>query len=338
MPNSQEIEIVEFGHVVYSPRPLGGGAAIDQINNPPVLVGQDFVPSVVDSTPIPEFNWDAYYARKARSAFEERWLASGGAASPLGLPIDPSFAVMKVGSDAFSCEFRGGRLQFNNNDGSVMQTAQNHVIVTFEGFGLEMRQEDGDEIFGSVNVQIGTTGFKQEFIVPEQNLGPSGNNRIAQLGITLYEGPPVDLNVFLVLVEHDSGDRAKVRSEVKEKFRQIFEQAEAAASAGAAAAGASNSVLNALKVESTSANDLKIWILDAVGGLIADLLGMGDDPYNPVGFTIASAEMTNIPALRQYRCSSDPKLLNWTHSRMSTCRDDGDDIGQITALFRVRPK
>lgn len=333
MPNNQSI--VEFGNVVYRPRPVGGGQAIDRIEGPSV-VGQQVGPSVAN---VPhEFNWDAYYARKARDAFKQRWLATGGATSPLGLPVDPSFPVMKSGDNAYNCEFRGGQLRFNSNDGSIEQSAMNHVVVTFEGFGLEMRQEDGDEIYGSVNVQIGTTGFKQDFVVPEQNLGPSGNNRIAQLGITLYEGPPVDLNILLTLVEHDSGDRATVRNDVKNRFKQIFQQAEAAASAGAAAAGASGSALKALQAESASSSDLKTWLIEETGGLIADVLGMGDDPYNPVGFTIPSAEMLNIPPLRQYRCSSDPKLLNWTHSRMSTCRDDADDIGQISALFRVRPK
>jgi len=282
---------------------------------------------------IPPIDIATIQARLARKKIMEHWQAGGAADSKLGLPVDSGFPVLESGG-GYLCEFRGGRVHISGDNGALTEDLSGQVIVTFEGFGLEMRQEDGDEIFGSVNCQIGTTGYKQDFVVPEQNLGPKGNNRIAQLGIVLYEGPPVNLNILLTLVEHDSGDRAKVRDEVKKRFNQIFNEARSAAGA---AAGAPSEAMAASKDESESSDSLQGWLIDSAAGFINDLFGMGDDPYNPVGFTISHGEMSNPPSLRTYRCSSDPKSLEFNFSRISTCRDDADDIGQISALFSARP-
>jgi hypothetical protein len=276
----------------------------------------------------------ALMARNAQRKVMMHWLETGGAGSRLGLPLDASFPVLQSGSD-YITEFRGGTVHINSDTGVVSEDLSGQVVVTFEGFGLEIRQEDGDEIFGSIQSQIGTTGYQKACAVPEQHLGPGGNNRVAQLGIVLYEGPPVNLNILLTLFEHDHGDRTKVRNEVKARFKEIFDKAQE--TVGGMGLGATTVATEVMQAEDSSTNGLKEWLVDGVGGFIADFLGLGDDVYNPVGFTIRHEEMRNPGPMRQYRCSSDPKILNFNISRMTTCTDDGGDLGQISALFSVRP-
>jgi hypothetical protein len=305
-------------------------AGLEQVNNPPVIRPEGGAEALM--------RWRRDRPRRAREAIMQYWVQDGGPASPVGLPIDPNFPVLITIGDELQSEFRGGRLTFKNHDGSVTQSDLHQVVVTFEGFGLEIRQESGDEIYGSIHVEIGTTGFDNEFVVPEVVLGPEGHNRIGQLGIVLYEGPPVNLNILLSLTEHDSGDRAAVREEVRAKVKEIFKAAKDAA-AGGMAGPAAQRAAQSLNSESIASSSLQDWMLTGVADLINEILGMGDDAYNPVGFTITAAQMQNIPPMLQYRCSSDPRVINFSQglSRMATCRDDGGDVGQITALFSIRP-
>ncbi|MFB1487707.1 MULTISPECIES: hypothetical protein [unclassified Thiocapsa] len=306
------------------------GAIVREDQNPPLQR-----PPV---DPMLRIRWQREMPRRARNAIMNHWLQSGGPASAVGLPLDPSFPVLNMAGDKMRSDFRGGRLTFNDHDGTVVESELHKVVVTFEGYGLEIRQEDGDEIFGSIHSTIGTSGYTKDIVLPEVVLGPEGNNRIQQYGMVLYEGPPVDLGIVLSLTEHDSGDRKAVRDEVRVRVNQIFQEARNAAAAGAAGSAAQQAA-TAMTNESLVSSSLQNWIINGAADLINDLLGMGDDPYNPVGFTITANQMQNIPPMLQYRCSSDPRVINFTQglSRMMTGRDDAGDVGQITALFSIRP-
>jgi hypothetical protein len=309
-----------------------GGIAVG--SNPPFSSDEVIPPTPRDI--VAEERFRRELPRIAREQITRRWLQNGGPASPVGLPLDPSFPVLKT-ANGHAVEFRGGRISFQDHDGQLVQSDLHHVVVTFEGFGLEVRQESGDELYGTVHSQIGSTGFRQDFVLPEVSLGPEDTNRVAQYGTILYEGPPIDLNVVLSLVEHDSGDRAKVRDEVRLRVGQLFKAAEDLA-AGSPTGDPVQVAGMGLRSEALASSSLKDWLITAVADLINDLLGMGDDPYNMVGFTIAAAEMQTLPPLRQYRCWSDTRMVEFTHSRMTTCRDDAGDVGQITALFSVRAR
>jgi hypothetical protein len=92
-----------------------------------------------------------------------------------------------------------------------------------------------------------------------------------------------------------------------------------------------------MRRENGAPGDIWIWVANAAADLIADILGMGDDSYTPVGLTITAAEMENPPPVKEYRCAADPRVLRYTHARTTLCTDDAGDIGQITAVFRVEP-
>jgi hypothetical protein len=293
----------------------------------------------IDSLPIaPDARavWYREHPVILRTQIMKKWIEMGGPKSSVGLPVDPNFPIKQTG-DNLEVEFRGGSLKLNNVNAEIDESGLHHVSVTFEGFGLEMRQESGDEIYGQLVAQIGSTAFKRELVLPEVTLGPEDNNRIAQYSMLLYEGPPVDLNIVLSLTEHDSGDREAVRAQVRQKVGEFFDSAQNLA-AGGVAGPAAQRAAQSLSAESLASSSLKDWMIDGAGDLINDLLGMGDDPYNPVGFTIYASEMQSVPPLRQYRCWSDPRVIDHTHARKTTCRDDGGDLGQITALFSVRPR
>ena len=250
----------------------------------------------------------------------------------------------------------GTRFEFNRSTGAIKsaegrirpvcglgidaETASNHVVVTFEGFGLEIRQEQGDEIYGSVHGLVGSQGYTKEFVVPEQELGPEGNNRIAQLGIVLWEGPPIDLGIVLSLAEHDNGDRETVRKEIRDRVKQVSEKAGQVLAGGALGGGAAQNAGVAMQAESSQSESLWDWVRNGIADLIDKILGLGDDPYNPIGFTISEAMMRNIPPLQKYRCSNDPILLDVTEglAKMMRSKDNADDLGQITACFTIRPK
>lgn len=307
---------------------------VDVSHNPPI---SGFTPGQAGED---ERRWqrELQLRRTAREKIMQHWLQTGGSKSPVGLPMDPNFPVFRSGNIR-TTQFRGGRITFNDADAQVVQSDLHHAVVTFEGIGLEIRQERGDEIYGSLHVQIGSTGFRKELTLGEVTLGPDANNRIQQYGMVLYEGPPTDLNIVLSVVENDSGNRAAVRDEVRKRVAEIFKTAEDAASAGQLGDAAQRAA-SSLNTENLASSSLKGWLITGVADIVNAILGMGDDPYNPVGFTITAAELQAIPPLRQYRCSSDPRTLNFTdpHRHIATCRDDGGDVGQISALFSVRAR
>ena len=211
------------------------------------------------------------------------------------------------------------------------------VAVIFEGFGLEMCQEDGDELFGSLVCKVGATDYMREFDLKEVELGTADNdgNRINQPGLVLYQGPPTGLNILLSIVEHDEGDRDQVRDETRKRFREALETAGQVAAGGGAGGDALEIASRSMRQESGASTDIFVWLANAVSDLITDILGMGDDSFTPVGLNITAAEMENPPPVHSYQCASDPRVLYYTHSRTTLCTDDAGDVGQITALFRV---
>lgn len=274
--------------------------------------------------------------RRDRQTLIDRWRVLGGPASPLGLPLDPAFPLNSLPNGA-KVVFRGGALKVRNNDPGVVEVVTESVIVSFEGFGLDIRQERGDELYGTLDCKIGSTGYRQSFDLPQVELGPEESNRVFQSSIVLWDGPPADINIIASLAEHDEGDREQVRQMVRGRVRQIFEKGQQAM--GALVPGSeTTAVKSALASESISNNSLQDWLIDGIGDLVNDVLGLGDDLYNPVGLTITAAEMRQFPPLQTYHCWSDTRTIPFTHSRTVTCRDDGGDPGQVTMLFLVRKK
>jgi hypothetical protein len=273
---------------------------------------------------------------QARKTIMNHWLAEGGPSSSLGLPIDSQISAFCDQQGNVCSQFRGGTIKLNDN-GDVNITDVRRVTLTLEAIGLLQRQEDGDEIYGTLTVYLGSMGFMKEFVVPEVVLGPSGNNRIQQYSMKIYEGPPADVCIALNLVEHDSGDRNAIRKEVRARVAQIFNESRDLA-AGGAGGGALQSVAAALKGESSSEDSLTGWLVGAAGDLVNNVLGMGDDPYNTIGINISAEQMMNIPPTSHFRASDDPRVIDYTDTLIRTTfgHDDAGDIGQITAVFLLQ--
>lgn len=292
-------------------------------------LGQNAGSQVGDSLREP---WATSPAVQAAAKMKAKWVEMGGPSSDLGLPKDRELIVTER-NGAFVCDFRGGQMVMDHDPGEIVVNTSNRVAVVFEGFGLEQRQESGDEIFGSIHGRLGSLGYIKDFAIPEVPLGPDGANRIAQLGITIYEGPPADLNVVLYLIEHDSGDRKKVREEIRKHVQKSFE------TAGSAIGGVAGVPVGSFfDAEKSSEASLQKLVIEGATELIDKILGMGDDPYNQVGFTISSDMMLHPGHAQNYRCSSDPRSLKFTNDLKftTTSRDDGGDLGQISALFSIQ--
>jgi hypothetical protein len=272
-------------------------------------------------------------ANLSHQRIKQHWLESGGADSPVGLPKDPVFP-MQHEDGHYMVEFRGGDIRIRDNGQGLVLNATRRVAVVFEGFGLEIRQESGDEIYGTLSCKVAGTEYRQDFVLPEVQLGPEDNNRISQPGLVLYEGPPTSLNILLALVEHDDGPRDEIREATRQRFRQVLETAGETVAAGLPGDAASI-VSSVTRKEAVASGDLFEWLANAAADLIFEVLGMGDDPYTTVGLTITAAEMENPPPVMEYRCWADPRVLPYTHARTTLSRDDGGDTGQITAVFRV---
>jgi hypothetical protein len=287
-----------------------------------------------DNRPIVGIDPQVLKAIKARAAILDKWRELDGPRSPVGLPLDPNF-VLTNAPDGCMMDFRGGSMHVMDNNPGVVNIETRRVVVTFEGFGLEQRQEKGDELYGTLDCNVGSTGYRRSFDLAQVELGPDDDNRIYQSPIVLWDGPPADINIVAALVENDSGDREEIRNDIRERVRQIFELGSKLAG-GIAPGRESDAVFSSLGSESAAAGSLWDWLITAGGDVIDHILGLGDDPYNPAGLTITAEEMRQIAPEQTYTCWNDPRSIPYTHRRTITGTDDGGDVGQITVLFRVR--
>lgn len=271
----------------------------------------------------------------ARRAILDKWAEQGGPASSVGLPLDPQFSLVSIPGGS-QVNFRGGSMKVMDRNPGVVNIESRRVVVTFEGYGLEIRQESGDELYGTLDCKVGSTGYKQSFDLLQVELGPEDSNRIYQSSIVLWDGPPADINIVASLAENDEGNREEVRQRMRQRIGQIFQAGAGLVGASVVPGAESIAAQSSLAAESASNDSLVTWALNGISDLIGEVLGLGDDAYNPAALTITANEMMQVPPLQTYRCWSDARTIPFTHSRTVTCRDDGGDVGQITVLFRVR--
>ena len=148
------------------------------------------------------------------------------------------------------------------------------------GIECGIRQESEDEIYGSVGLIVPSTHTSLVQHFPEGaeylSMGADGA-RINSLQMHLYEGPPADIVLSSVLIEHDSGDMSEYK-------RRIAEAINTAAQAGAAALG--------VPAEATAAdqgwlNDLSLGLANLMLGWV----GADDDAYSPQATRIAAKDI-----------------------------------------------
>jgi hypothetical protein len=87
--------------------------------------------------------------------------------------------------------------------------------------------------------------------------------------------------------------------------------------------------------EQLSQDDRVDWLKDTAAGLITDIFGLGDDPYNPDSITITAADMAAPPPPMVAGHSQDNKTILYTHKLDLTGTDSSGAVGHCSAYFRV---
>jgi hypothetical protein len=266
------------------------------------------------------------------AAIEHEWRRVGGVQfSGLGLPVDVDGTaterpvIRPLDGGGARADFRGGLIDLDPI-GEPLPKITRQVEVWFAGIECRARQESVDEIQGAVGVIVPAAHAGQTFAFPDSGdpfeLGPDGN-RIVSIEQRVYEGPPDNVRLHCVLVEHDSGSLEEIRKAVREAV------AEAAKVAGAALGIPSE----ALDSDHGFLNTVTVTLTDRIAGV----LGAGDDLYTPQALLIRAEEMLGTPSFVQHTLtrSDDPRSLEWTHMQVVTGIDDGGDTGDYAFYFRV---
>jgi len=208
-----------------------------------------------------------------------------------------------------------------------------HVDVTWVGLECRQRQESpSDQVMGHVIMINRATGESVTHKFPGDretwNMGRP-DERIVNVQVPLYSGPPVPLVVETHLVEHDStaSDIELYKRRTREAVADI---------ANAAIASGTGIALPAL-------NEIVKDLSRALVNAVTDLIGASDDPYNPSGVALDTNILSNPnrPHLTAER-GDDPKRINYTPLTRETefitvtGRDDGGDVGEYRFYFDVR--
>jgi len=263
----------------------------------------------------------------ANQKIQEKYAQIGGKTSSLGLPINADLGVQPAGGDKYFMDFRGGRIEVDPRSGKPAVAKKLRVMeLWWVGLECRIRQEKVDEVYGSVAAIIPGSGMSNFHKFPGDreywDMGPDGQ-RIVQVSVPLFQGPPMTVVLLGSLVEHDSGDI--------EEYKHKIADAIANAARGLA-------VMAGVPAEATAAdqgfiNDLSLGLVNAA----ASALGADDDPYVPQQLRLHWADILNGNYTRQtLRRDDDPRIVEYTHSIVVTGIDQGGDRGEYALYFDVR--
>ncbi|MFD9339528.1 peptidoglycan-binding protein [Streptomyces sp. NPDC060028] len=198
------------------------------------------------------------------------------------------------------------------------------VKVVWTGLECRIRQEGEDEIFGTVQLITGMTPQPPVKFPDSGKLlfGPPGE-RIFTAQRLLYSGPAQDISVSAALVEWDSGD--------VEQQKEVVAQAVSAAATAAIAAltGGAGGVAKPL--------------IDLLAGALVDfvadeVLGIGNDVYNPSAIFLSKDRLLDANARRQtLQRPDDPRTLQFTDAVIISGTDDAGDPGVYALYLDVQP-
>ena len=201
-----------------------------------------------------------------------------------------------------------------------------HVDVTWVALECRVRQEQSDEVLGSVNM-IAVTNPKTDYShkFPGDGatwtMGEDGE-RIVAVGVPMYSGPPVPLYLIVHLVEHDSGNIDAYKEVVAEAVAKAAEAVASALSSGATASA-----------QPVTAPILRFGTRGLVD-IAADLFGTDDDAYNPA--QLAWRPEDPLPPRNVLRRADDPRTADYTHVVTVAGTDDGGDRGEYAFYFDIR--
>jgi hypothetical protein len=226
------IEVRDIGIASWQPYLLAAGVT-DEVVGIIGKPGKLWLPSVTVEPKNPAVI-NAIVQEVARKNIEDRWNGDGGPMSVVGLPVTDRIELART-ENGFRADFRSGTIH-TLDTGGIEVVPGDWVRVSWVGLECVMRQEETDEVYGSVFAHgPGRAAAPKVVAFPGGNetykMGPPGA-RIILTNELLYEGPLVNLNIGAVLVENDSGDVEEISAEITAKIAQ----------AGAAVIGAMTGV------------------------------------------------------------------------------------------------
>jgi FG-GAP-like repeat len=195
----------------------------------------------------------------AEQRIQQKYVEIGGRQSPLGRIIDPNLSVQFNGQEFFK-DFRGGQIKITS-EGGASAFVTHRTVVRYRGIHCFGKSEATDEPYAIVGVYA--SDARDKIVVKKFPVGrDSYTDFVASTDASESEEISLDwapqtLVIVSTVMEHDSGDPDRVAAKVEDSLKK------AAIDAGADAAEVS----------------VFTGILDDLGipGLIADVLGVGDD-------------------------------------------------------------
>jgi hypothetical protein len=197
-------------------------------------------------------------AQLAALQIEEKYRQIGGKQSLLGRPVD-SLSVQSNGQGFFR-DFRGGQIKVTS-DGTASAFVTHRTVVRFRGIHAFGVSEVTDEPYAIVGVYA--SDARDKIVVKKFPVGRDSytdfkpGTDASESEEIFLDVAPQTLVIVSTVMEHDSGDPDRVAAQVEDSLKK------AAIDAGADPAEVS----------------VFTGILDDLGipGLIADVLGVGDD-------------------------------------------------------------
>jgi hypothetical protein len=218
----------------------------------------------------------------AARQIEEKYRQIGGKQSLLGRPVNASLSVQSNGQGFFR-DFRGGQIKLTS-DGAASAFVTHRTVVRFRGIHCFGKSEAVDEPYAIVGVYA--SDARDKIVVKKLPVDrTSYENFVASTDESASEEISLDvapqtLVIVSTVMEHDSGDPDRVAAKVEDSLKK------AALAAGADPA------------------DVSVFtgILDDLGipGLIADLLGVGDDLIGIQALQLDIKEIIPKPPMNQF--------------------------------------
>jgi hypothetical protein len=219
-------------------------------------------------------------------------------------------------------------------------TDKRWITVWLTGIECQVRQERGDDVHGTVSVIVPSMKVASIHHFPEGDaelkMGQPGV-RMTAINSLVHEGPPADIVLNTLLVEHDSGDITKYKEKIAAEITKAAASLGAVAGVPAETMGSSQGFLN----------DLSLGLVD----LLSDWVGAADDSYNPgsrripakdilTAFGRALNQLHDVPNPFVYQRASRPDtpgvvLEHNIDPIVVSGTDDGGDTGRYAFYFLV---
>lgn len=232
-------------------------------------------PNPVTMTDPPDIDWQAIRAQIARREILRIHALNHGRLGPLGLPVSGFLAD----GTGFIQHFQGGNIKVLDH-GRLEANQTIETTVRFRGlhcFG-EQRGAGADEPYVVVGVYPPHKREKVQvtkFPAGGAYGGVNSRSQKTEIADVFSREPPTDLVVHAVLMEHDHGNEASVRNEIKAAIDKGVDTVEAAIDVGLP-------------------EDWQNLFSLGLASLITKAFGLGDDVIGTHSFGFNFAELQGL--------------------------------------------